>query len=74
MLTLPPPLTPPLTLTLTLQTDSLSATTPLSEEMWSEQHIFSIEWRANNDGTGYMRWLLDGVMYFELPETLVSTR
>ena len=57
-----------------VQTDSLSATTPLSEEMWSEQHIFSIEWRATKKGDGYMRWLLDGVMYFELPESLLSQK
>jgi len=57
-----------------VQTDSLSATTPLTPEKWAEEHVFAMEWRANNDGTGYMRWSLDGDMYFELPESLLKRR
>jgi hypothetical protein len=56
-----------------VQTDSLSATTPLRAEQWAEQHVYSIEWRHTKQGDGYMRWMMDGIMYFELPETLLST-
>lgn len=56
-----------------VQTDSFSASTQLTASKWAGQHVYAIEWRSTDEGDGYMRWMIDGAMYFELPEKLLST-